>query len=109
HRAARVEAIRTQGRFRCVLLDCRTLGCASSESGGNPAMALRPTDNQLGRRMGVGLRLASFWVVAVVPCVLIAFSAGYGQAPGSRIIYSRQPNFWIPFETDAGERRLQEV
>jgi hypothetical protein len=32
-----------------------------------------------------------------------------GQSPGSRIIYSRQPVFRIPFETDAGERRLQEV
>jgi hypothetical protein len=41
--------------------------------------------------------------------LLTAVNVGYGQSPGNRIIYSRQAVFRIPFETDGGERRLQEV
>jgi hypothetical protein len=41
--------------------------------------------------------------------VCFVVGRGYGQSPANRIIYSRQPVFRIPFETDGGERRLQEV
>ena len=77
-------------------------------TGDNPAMALLPRDDKLARRRE-NLRLAAVWGFAVIPCVLIAFSSGYGQAPGKDIIYSRQPTFRIPFDTDGGDRRLQEV
>src|SRR5262249_3849033 len=40
---------------------------------------------------------------------LVAVSPGSSPAQAGRIVYSRQPGFRIPFETDAGERRLQEV
>lgn len=72
-------------------------------------MAPLPRDNKLGRRKGICLGFASVSAVAVILCVLIASRSGYSQAPGKQIIYSRQPVFRIPFETDAGERRLQEV
>jgi hypothetical protein len=72
-------------------------------------MALLPRDNKLRRREGLCFRFASAWAVTVILCVFIAFNSSYGQAPGNRIIYSRQPAFRIPFETDSGDRRLQEV
>src|SRR5260370_34655771 len=36
-------------------------------------------------------------------------SPAFSQTPVSGIIYARQAVFRIPFETDAGERQLQEV
>lgn len=78
-------------------------------TGDNPAMALHPKNDKLATRRGVGYLLRCLWIISSVPCLLTAVSAGYSQPPGNRLIYTRQPVFRIPFETDAGERRLQEV
>jgi hypothetical protein len=72
-------------------------------------MGLLPRDDKLARRKGIGLRFAGLWVLSLLFGFLTGASPGYGQPSGNRIIYSRQPVFRIPFETDAGERRLQEV
>jgi hypothetical protein len=72
-------------------------------------MALHPKNDELAMRRGVGFRFGTLWAVSLIPWLLTAASPGYGQPSGNRIIYSRQPVFRIPFETDAGERRLQEV
>jgi hypothetical protein len=41
--------------------------------------------------------------------VLLGAAAALAQTPNNGIIYTRQPTFRIPFETDPGERRLREV
>ncbi len=55
-------------------------------------------------RAGCVLALASFLAITV-----LCSSASFAQAPNSGIIYTRQPVFRIPFDTDADARRLQEV
>ena len=58
---------------------------------------------------GTTFRIGGLWALLLLCAFLTAASPGYSQAPGNRVIYSRQPVFRIPFETDAGERRLREV
>src|SRR5262249_46984070 len=73
--------------------------------GGDPAMALHLRPDKLTRPLGC----AYHPLLAFLACLLVAVSPGSSPAQGGRIVYSRQPGFRIPFETDAGERRLQEV
>jgi hypothetical protein len=78
-------------------------------TGGNLAMAVLPRSNKPRGRNSPCLRLAPVSAIAAILCVVVALGSGYGQAPGKDIIYSRQPAFRIPFETDGADRRLQEV
>jgi hypothetical protein len=64
-------------------------------------------ERQFAGKATGSLRFALAWF-AVLPCIFLPLTAGYGQPPANRIIYSRQSAFRIPFETD-GDRRLQEV
>jgi hypothetical protein len=72
-------------------------------------MALHLEDDQPARRRRDAFRFRVFWALSLISCLSAAGSPGYSQTTGNRIIYTRQPVFRIPFETDAGERRLQEV
>lgn len=91
------------------MLDTLGIVSHSQDVGDNPAMGLLARDYKRRRRVGVGFRFTSWWALPVIPWLLIVVGPGYGQAPANPIIYTRQPVFRIPFETDAGERRLQEV
>src|SRR5207302_8542995 len=84
--------------------------CASSEKHRRPpAMGLLSRDDKSVKRRGRGFRTGGFWAFFLFCSFLTATGPAHGQSLGNRIIYSRQPVFRIPFETDAGERRLQEV
>jgi len=61
------------------------------------------------KRRGRSFRTRALWAFSLFLSALPAVGPVHGQSPGSRVIYTRQPVFRIPFETDAGERRLQEV
>ncbi|HLJ97449.1 MAG TPA: hypothetical protein VKU02_30095 [Gemmataceae bacterium] len=60
-------------------------------------------------RKGVCLRFPGMWTIVVTGMILLAAGTAHGQPGANRIIYTRQPTFRIPFETDGGDRRLQEV
>jgi hypothetical protein len=59
----------------------------------------------LSRRRAIGWSLA----IGLLFIGLNFLPSLYAQGPGREVIYSRQPRFRIPFDTDPGERRLQQV
>jgi hypothetical protein len=67
-----------------------------------------PPNPRASRRACVGVLLA-LAVFAAFSFTLLPVTSSHAQTSNSGVIYSRQPVFRIPFEIDAGERRLQEI